>query len=297
MSIKVIGGKIPLKEHKKLVTEDAVSEMIERTMAARPESVGKKVRGDSMFAPGQFGPMWVSPLINDQLLFAPPEDVNHPDICWPMSIGKLSATNSVEYGREIHFTYWRSVDPKKLRGKYRFIGRKNIGFFAGVLGANGEFASAVEYAGWDGKRWRTCNRIRYDETFMDAVSNAGTAPIKAFLDKGDDEIGIRAACGQTIALTLRYEWGAQFSIAGSPKVIVPTTPRGILELFNDRDKPEENGRRTALRHWVNQHIRRANTGSFRHVRSHLRGEMSFKWRGYDVTVKPSQFDTEQNEAR
>lgn len=295
MNTKIVGGNIPQKEHKKLVTEDMVSDMITRTMSARVIT-GKNLRQECLFTPSQFGPMWVSPLISDDTLFAPPEDINHPDICWPMSIGNLNYDFSKEHGRSIQFTYWQSVDPKKLRGRFKFVGRKNIGFYVGYLERNGDFVSAVQYAGWDGTRWRTCRRLGYEDSFLDAVRNSGGAPIKEALDIGEDNIGIRAAMGQSVALTMRYEWGAQFSLKGSPKVIVPTTPRGILELFNDRDKPEDKDRRAALKHWVNQHIRRSQAGSFRHVRSHLRGELSFSWRGYDVTIKPSQFDVEKNEA-
>jgi hypothetical protein len=291
---KIVGGKIPPKEHRKLVTEDAVSDMIDRTMRARSISV-KGSRSDCLFLPKDFGPMWVSPLLDNDTLFSAPEDVNSPDICWPMRIGKLSYSTSKEFGREIRFNYWQTVDGANLRGKYKFVGRKNIGFYTGILAPDGEFLSAVEYAGWDGAKWRSCRRLRYNEAFIRNVRGAGMAPVQMFSDTGEDDVGIQAALGQSIALTMRYEWGAQFSIPNSPKVIVPTTPRGILELFNDRDKPEDRDRRAALRHWVSQHIRRAKTGSFKHVPAHLRGEMSFQWRGYDVTIKPSAFDVEQNE--
>ena len=131
---------------------------------------------------------------------------------------------------------------------------------------------------------------------MDGVKDAGMAPIQRYVDTGENDVGIRVAMGQSIALTHRYEWGAQFSFPGSPKVIVPTTPRGILELFNDRDKPESLDPRKALKHWVSEHIRRAKCGSFQHVISHLRGELKFSWRGFDVEIKPAQFDLEKIEA-
>lgn len=288
---KVVGGKIPPKEHKKLMTEDVVADMIDRTMNAKSEN-RKGLRRDCLFTPKDFGPMWVSPLIDDDMLFHHPAEINHPDICWPMSIGKLGYEYTREYGESITFNYWQTVRPEVLRGQYKFVGRKNMGFFTGFVERNGDFVAAVDYAGWDGKRWRSCRRIRYDESFMDNVKDAGMAPIRLALDAGDDDVGIRAAIGQSVALTMRYEWGAQFSVKGSPKVIVPTTPDGIFELFDDRDKPEDRDRRAALRHWVRQHIRRSKPESFSKVSAHLRGALSFTWRGYDVTVRPSQFDLE-----
>ena len=112
--------------------------------------------------------------------------------------------------------------------------------------------------------------------------------------EGELTVGERAALMQSMALTYRYEWGAQFSIGKSARIIVPTTPQGALELFNDRDKPQDNDRRAALRHWVRQHLRKKPGGDFSKVREHLRGHTVFSWRGFDVVLRPSQFDLEQN---
>jgi hypothetical protein len=285
---KTVGGKIPAKEHKKLITEDTVSEIIDRAMRAR-RTIRKGLRTDCLFGLEKFGPMWVSPLMEDGSVFFHPDDVNDPDICWPMSVGYLAPAYD-EGERQISFSYWRSADPKLLRGRYKFIGRKNIAFYTGNLAPDGEFVGVVDYAGWDGTRWRSCRRIQYDQAFLAKIPDAGSAPVRLDKDAGEDNFGFRAALGQSIALTMRYEWGAQFSVNGSPKVVVPTTPKGVLELFNDREKPEDRDRRAALRHWVSAHIRRSAREDFAPVAAHLRGELSFTWRGFDVTIKPSTFD-------
>jgi hypothetical protein len=292
---KTIGGKIPPKEHKKLITEDTVSDVIDRALLAKRTSL-KGVRKDCMFGVEKFGPMWVAPLLTGDSMFFHPDDVNDPSICWPMSVGFLGY-NYEDGERLINFSYWRSVEPQQLRGQYKFVSRKNVGLYTGALSPDGSFIAAVDYGGWDGSRWRSCRRIYFDAAFLNNVPDAGTAPIKLWNDLGENDVGTRVALGQSIALTMRYEWGAQFSRPGSPKVIVPTTPRGVLELFNDREKPEDRDRRAALRHWVTQHIRRSDIEDFVPVREHLRGELSFSWRGFDVTIKPSSFDLERAEQR
>lgn len=285
------------KELTKLRTEEGVSRYVTRLMHCKSEAKGlKSVRRDCLFLPRDFGPLWVSHIAQDNdLLFAPPEEINSPEICWPMNIGWANPRITRERD-DIEFNYWQTVDPKKLRGVVRFTGRKNIAWYYGRLGRDGNFLSSVMYAAWTGARWKTAPLLRYDQNFFSNVRDSGMGIMARFIDKGEDDIGIQAALGQSVALTFRYEWGAQFSFPGSPKVIVPTTPRGILELFNDREKTEGMDRRAALKHWVSEHIRKKKTNSFEHVIAHLRGNLKFHWRGYDVEIKPAKYDLEKIEA-
>lgn len=288
---------IQSKELTKLRTEESVGRYVARLMHCRSDVDGKSgVRKDCLFLPRNFGPLWVSHIAQDNgLLFNAPEEVNSPYICWPMNIGWACPRVTRERD-DIQFHYWQSVSPQKIRGKVRFTGRKNIACYYGNLDRHGNFVSSVMYAAWIGSRWKTAPLVRYDEKFMENVRDTGMGIMERFLDKGDDDIGSMAAAGQSVALTFRYEWGAQFSFPGSPKVIVPTTPRGILELFNDREKPEGKDRRDALKHWVSEHVRKKKANSFQHVIAHLRGQLKFQWRGYDVEIKPAKFDLEKIEA-
>lgn len=284
------------KELTKLRTSEEISRMAVRMTHCKNEADGMKgVRSDCLFKPNQFGPLWLPSAAHDvDVLFAPPEDVNNPEICWPMSIGYAHKELSREHD-DIKFNYWHSIPAKNLRGVTRFTGRKNIAWYHGRLDKNGKFLSTVMYAAWDGRKWRTAPLMRYDTAFFNAVKDTNIGIMKRHIDKGEEDIGIQAALGQSIALTFRYEWGAQFSFPGSPKIIVPTTPRGILELFNDREKTEGRDRRSALKHWVGEHVRQSSAGRFHHVIDHLRGQLKFSWRGWDVEIKPAKFDLEKIE--
>lgn len=292
--VKVIGGKIPPKEHKKLQIEDALDDIFERVVFAKPLPP-KGIRRDCLFLPHHMGPMWADVGVErDDIGFFHPDDVNSPELIWPVGVGLITHGNNSEWGNHILCQYWQSEPAKRLRGGHRFVGRKNLGHYHGYLAADMQFHSVVNYAAWHFGRWRNIEPIRYDESFIALAPNAGAAPLaQPRVAVGEDDIGARCALGQSVALTYRYEWGAQFSIDGSARIVIPATPRGILELFNDRDKPCDRDRRAALRHWVSQHRRRKRGGDFSLVREHLRGSTKFSWRGFDVEIKPSQFDMER----
>lgn len=290
---KIVGGFIPPKEHKKLKTEDAVERILSRLLFAKMEDV-KNARDDCLFRPEQMGPMWMeSPNDDLDISFFDGGEINSPEIVWPVSIGMVGNTRS----DVIHCTYIETADPKRMRGKYRVVGRKNLALYTCRI-ERAEMLSAVEYASWVGSRWISSGRIRYDDALWRAARDVETGPLQPFRQKFADEdssVGELCALGQSMALTYRYVWGAQFSIPGSARVIIPCEPSGILELFRDRDKPADLDRRAPLRHWVRQHLRRkGEQRDFTKVREHLRGNERFNWRGFDVVIRPSAFDMERN---
>lgn len=297
IDVKVVGGRIPPKEHRKLRTEDAVSDILERMIFAK---VGREkgVRKDCLFLPHEMGPMWArSPEGSDEdMIFWRGEEVNHPELVWPVGFGCVFHKRNDEWGDHLQCLYAQSTDAKQMRGKYRYVGKYNLSLYEGYLQRDGNWTSAVERAAWHWNTWRDAGYIRYADAFLTNVRPEGGAPVTAGYGRVDGEmtIGEQAALIQSMALTYRYEWGAQFAIDDSAKIIVPVTPEGALELFNDRDKPSDRDRRAALRHWVSQHLRTKAGGDFTKVREHLRGATSFNWRGFDVVLRPSQFDAERN---
>lgn len=295
---KVIGGIIPPKEHRKLRVEDHVDYILDRLVYARLTET-RGVRRDCIYRPEQLGPLWVrSPIAEDGLLYNAPDQVNSPKLVWPVEVGAVFHMRNAEWGDHLHCVYAHSAPPEKLRGSHRFVGKYNIAVYDAYLKPDGEWLPAVNHASWHMGKWIDAGRIGYSEAFMRNVRESGGAPIQAG-DKtaeGEWSIGERAAMAQSMALTYRYEWGAQFSVAGSAKVIIPVTPDGIFELFNDRNKPDDRDRRAAMRHWVSQHMRKTPGGDFSRVRDYLRGETTFEWRGFNVTIWPSAFDNDRNKA-
>lgn len=299
MTVKIVGGKIPPKEHAKLKIEDEMDYMFERLMFARINFPLKDIRRDCLFLPEDMGPMWAHiPHQDTGISYFPPDAIDDVGVVWPVEVGTIfHSRDNPEWGNSLQCNYFQTVPAAKLRGRYRFVSKYNIGWGGGVLTADGGWHPLLEYGAWHFNRWRRAQRVRYDDAFLKNVPNTGGAPISQYRAFGDDDIGKRCAIGQSMALTYRYEWGAQFSIGPSVRIIVPTTPKGVLELFNDRNKPADRDRRAALRHWVSQHRRRkVSRDGFVGVRKHLRGETSFSWRGFDVVIRPSQFDLDQSSA-
>lgn len=296
MKVQVRGGKIPPKEHKKLLTEDAVDYILERLIFSKASS-WKNVRSECKFTPHQMGPLWAaSPYEEDDRGFFHPDAVNHPKLVWPLSFGAVFRGRDGNWGDHLHCIYAMDASPVILRGRCKFAGKHNMAMYEGILDKNNTWFSVLNYASWHWGAWRDAGLIRYDEAFLRNVRPEGGAPSTAGhpVDEGEMPLGDRAAMFQSMALTYRYEWGAQFSIDSSAKIIIPVTPAGVLELFNDRNKPQDNDRRAALRHWVSRHMRSTSGGNFSEVRRHLRGETRFSWRGFDVVIRPSQFDEDRN---
>ena len=295
---KTIGGKIPQKEHRRLIVEAAVNDTLERLIFYRLEDVPKGTRRDCMFPPDVMGPMWIELDGCDDRLVLDWSAINHPEVVWPVQVGWVFRANNSDWGDHLQCNYFQTTPAKLLRGRYARPSKWNIANYHGMLHGGNEWVSGVTFASWHGGKWLDSGRVRANEAFLDGAWGAENAPsvigeskVKANELTVEDRVGL----GQMLALTYRYEWGAQFSIDGSPRFIVPVTPKGALELFRDRDKPQDRDRRAALRHWVNQHLRKTQGGNFSKVREHLRGNTQFNWRGFDVRIVPSQFDEEKNQ--
>jgi len=114
------------------------------------------------------------------------------------------------------------------------------------------------------------------------------------LDVGD-MVRARLPLLSGVALADRYQWSVSFSVGSSVAVRMWCSTQSARRLFDDRDKPESSGRRSALRDWVSEHWRVMpnDPDEETHVVQHLRGAQSFKWRGYDCCVRPSLFALER----
>lgn len=284
MMTKPTGGRIPAKEHKKLKLEDAVDYALDRLVFAAPVSgvSSKQANSAGSFLPRGKWPVWLNlDGYGDETLIHAPRLVDDPLLVWPLCVGLAGGFVETGFGPTMDATWWKSVPASVLRGKCRLSGRFNIEVAYGRFIERNEFLSVTDYATWTGAKWTDSQFLRQDgRAFRPGASEL--------------DAGTRAGLGQSFALTVRYEWGVCFSLPGTSGVIVNVGAEAIKSLFDDRNKPAYVDRRSALRHWVRQHHRKTRGGDFIGVREYLRGEEQFNWRGFDVTVLPSQFDREKN---
>lgn len=94
-------------------------------------------------------------------------------------------------------------------------------------------------------------------------------------------------------MALAYSYFATMEIeqANKTSVALPLNLPQLREVLRDRDKPESGSRRPALLHLVRSHKRRLQDGDEIRIKESLRGKISCHWRGWDITLRPSLFDS------
>lgn len=102
-------------------------------------------------------------------------------------------------------------------------------------------------------------------------------------------------CGFMFAASLAYRYLASMEIeAGNgTSTSIPLNLGQLREVLRDRDKPESGSRRPALVHLVRQHNRNYEKDELVKVREHLRGKIECHWRGWDVVLRPSDYDVDR----
>jgi hypothetical protein len=113
-----------------------------------------------------------------------------------------------------------------------------------------------------------------------------------FDERFPEDAIVSTALGLSAALSFRYDWHVAFGPENGMRLLLPTTAGGSLALFRDREK--EGSRRSALRHWVQEHWRETKE-SLNFVCTHLRGATKFKWRDLACEILVSEHDLERNE--
>ena len=112
----------------------------------------------------------------------------------------------------------------------------------------------------------------------------------------DADAFLRVAFMSSYRMTMRYEWQIGIGRQDGGSVLIPIDRAGCSEAFRLRDIPEGKSRRTALRHFVESHLRRR-PGSEEwagdvEVRRHLRGETKFLWNGLRVELFLFRYDVD-----
>lgn len=101
--------------------------------------------------------------------------------------------------------------------------------------------------------------------------------------------------GFLFAFSLAYRYFASMEVgAGNgTSVSIPLSLPQLREVLKDRDKPESGGRRPSLIHLVRQHQRKMEDGDEIRIREHLRGKIECHWRGWDIVLRPSDYDSDR----
>lgn len=201
------------------------------------------------------------------------DDGSEPAV-WPIDIG---VAMNFDENNTIRIAAASSINPKVVRGVARRVSRWNLVYYFLEINEHGELIDhGSEYFGRFNKEWVS---LLQGGNFVAGCSRS---------DPVSRAVPLVIGC----ALRQRYEWSAIFSFPYGLKLRYGCDARGALELFRDRDKPEE-GRRSALLHWVRKHWRKtSNPDDAKEIRKHLRGVTKISWRGMDVCIVPSEYEIE-----
>jgi hypothetical protein len=190
-----------------------------------------------------------------------------------------------------------TADPAEIRGKATIVPPKTV-FLAAGWEHDGEIKTDLNIFGLTGGAWRSiANPVlsqRQDGMRGDISSVMLDPPDAKWREDAQCTIGILFAS----MLTERYNWHVAFGFNDDgPRMVLPTSPRGALSLFRDRELEPGKYRRDALKHWVTEHYRDkiSDPETVTYVRNHLRGHTKFIWNSLFVEVMPSASDLEANE--
>jgi hypothetical protein len=96
-----------------------------------------------------------------------------------------------------------------------------------------------------------------------------------------------------LALTVRYFAEMEIEISNGTSVSIQLDLAQLREVLNDREKRENGSRRAALLHLVSSHSRKLSSEDIIKIKEHLRGKIECKWRGFDIKLHPSQYDSDR----
>lgn len=104
---------------------------------------------------------------------------------------------------------------------------------------------------------------------------------------------INAAIG--LQFNLRYQWSVFIGLGSLPAIRFITDPHGVRGIFKFREISNDETRRAALVHWVQEHWRQTGRGNSdpRMIEAYLRGKTRFEWNGMRCFIQPSDYDLEQ----
>lgn len=190
-----------------------------------------------------------------------------------------------------------TANPKEIRGLVRIVPPKCVTLTGGPLSREPWYAETT-ICGLIGERWLPIENAVFSQR-TSGIHGENKRMYRGYDDKFLGEVQDTMMVSFAAMLNARYCWHAAFGFSDNgPRLVLPTNPRGALELFKSRLLAPGEKRRGALRHWVNSHYRDRSDdpGVIDYVREHLRGATRFIWNGLDCELMVSAYDMEKNEA-
>lgn len=206
-----------------------------------------------------------------------------PDLVWPLRVGFVVENDG---NNTLSLELVRSITAREARGYADLFSPFMVRADIGAVYDNTMLTAATLYS-WQGKTWTTASKRTLWEGHIPTKLSA-----KEMLE-GSNSVRLATS----LALRHRYEWAVALGLEGAPSIRFVTDPTGIKEAWRVRDLPEGRDRREALMTWVSDHWRqsRYDPDMETYVRKHLRGALSFEWRGMQGEIIPAPYDIEKRD--
>jgi hypothetical protein len=211
-----------------------------------------------------------------------------PDLIWPLDVGIICDRAGEDQHLRLQRTY--TVTAQQVRGYASRFSPFMTRIDAAMVD-RGKLVSSSHLYAYLGGQWTTAET----RTLWSGRNADEATPERSHVTDPRDADQPRLAA--SIGLRQRYEWAVALGLEHSPTIRFATDATGIKEVFRVRDLPEGRDRRAALMTWISDHWRqdRKDADVEVYVRKHLRGSVSFNWRGLVAEILPSQFDIEQRD--
>lgn len=183
-------------------------------------------------------------------------------------------TTGSEAGLKYQVCRYRLLSAKEKRGLY-FSGFPAVEAVYGHISEDGTFNTGKVIYVRRGQQW--------------LVAPGRTHPMAPLYT---DEHTQSLRCVFGLIFRQYFKWTVTLGYEGFPHISLTCTPDGAREVFRLRDIPEGKSRRSAIRHWVGQHLRQKKSDPNEYVKvlDYLRGETSFTWNGLRCSINPSKSD-------
>lgn len=251
-----------------------LAEHMTATLTTLPKKLWAEFDGIQMMVTG-------TPNLGTEMILAPGfDDSPTPkDLSRPVRISTLSDLTHMPANKSGFFGFsLRTATVHDLRaGRPPFLStRRHLRFaMATIKPYSGKGSTWTRgFVGWDDKsgmwlRWGLGVRLEPDRELHDRVSML-----------------------VSLQFSQRYNWTAYLrAFEGTPRLAIACSAQDGRKLFRARDLPPGKTRRDALRHWVTEHYRNADTPIG--VRSHFRGQDTFDWRQLQCELAPSEYDRDR----
>lgn len=188
----------------------------------------------------------------------------------------------------------RNVPISTARGRWKLTTGKLVEIARAWIDEKARWLAMREYVELRGGLWTLlplCNQHMPISGDFYVIPTLGAKEAGYYYEESSHHT-VQVALG--MAFRRQYDWRVRFTCTGAFNLYLPVLPQNLKHVFASRDRNIDNGRRSALKHWVSRYWRSlpGEKGLALQeqvqVIEHLRGREHFTWQGLEALILPSE---------